>query len=210
MASERPISVLVVEDHLVARIGVTTILNAQADMTVVAEAANAAEAIELHRRHLPDVTLMDLRLPDRSGIEATAVIRRHAPQARIIVLTTYDGDGDIRQALDAGAHAYLTKDVLHDELLGAVRAVHRGQRYLPSTVAARLADHLPGNELTSREAEVLRLLVRGLSNRQIAASLDIAEHTVKNHVKNVLGKLRVGDRTQAVTTALQRGLVHLP
>lgn len=210
MKVSEPIRVLVVEDHLVARVGVTTIVNAQPDMTVVAEAVDAAEAIALHCQHHPDVTLMDLRLPGPNGVEATATIRRNDPKARIVVLTTYDGDGDIRRALEAGAQGYLTKEVLADELLSAIRTVHRGHRYLPAALTRRLADHVPGNELSSRESEVLRLVVQGMSNKEIAASLHITDHTVKNHIKNILGKLGVGDRTQATTTALRRGLVHLP
>jgi DNA-binding NarL/FixJ family response regulator len=181
----------------------------QPDMTVVAEAASGQQAVELFRKHLPDVTLLDLRMPVMSGVEAAIAIRREYPEARLIALTTYGGDEDIRRALQAGVQAYLTKDVLHDELLKAIRAVHAGETYLPPSVAATLAAQLPGSVLTAREMEVLSLIVGGLPNKQIAYRLNIAEHTVKNHVKNILAKLGVADRTQAATAAIQRGIIHL-
>ena len=202
-----PIRILVAEDHLVARAGVTAIVSMQADMTVVAEAANGQQAVELFRKHRPDVTLLDMRMPVMSGVEAAREIRGEFPAARLIALTTYGGDEDIRRALAAGVQAYLTKDVLHDELLKAIRAVHAGQSYLPSNVA--LAAQMPRPDLSAREVQVLELIVRGLANKQIAYSLNIAEHTVKNHVKNILSKLGVQDRTQAATAAIQRGIVHL-
>jgi DNA-binding NarL/FixJ family response regulator len=204
-----PIRILVAEDHLVARVGVSTIVNMQPDMTVVAEAANGQQAVELFRKHLPDVTLLDLRMPVMSGVEAAVAIRREHPEARLIALTTYGGDEDIRRALQAGVQAYLTKDVLHDELLKAIRAVHAGETFLPPSVAATLAAQLPGPVLSAREIEVLSLIVGGLANKQIAYQLNIAEHTVKNHVKNILAKLGVADRTQAATAAIQRGIIHL-
>jgi len=204
-----PIRILVAEDHLVARVGVSTIVNMQPDMTVVAEASNGQQAVELFRKHLPDVTLLDLRMPGMSGVEAATVIRREYPSARMIALTTYGGDEDIRRALAAGVQAYLTKDVLHDELLKAIRAVHAGQTYLPAAVAAALAAQIPRPDLSAREIQVLELIVQGLANKQIAYSLSIAEHTVKNHVKSILSKLGVQDRTQAATAAIQRGIIHL-
>ncbi|HTS24953.1 MAG TPA: response regulator transcription factor [Bryobacteraceae bacterium] len=204
-----PIRILVAEDHLVARVGVSTIVNMQPDMTVVAEASNGQQAVELFRKHLPDVTLLDLRMPGMTGVEAATVIRREYPSARMIALTTYGGDEDIRRALAAGVQAYLTKDVLHDELLKAIRAVHAGQTYLPAAVAAALAAQIPRPDLSAREIQVLELIVQGLANKQIAYSLSIAEHTVKNHVKNILSKLGVQDRTQAATAAIQRGIIHL-
>jgi two-component system NarL family response regulator len=203
------IRILVAEDHLVARVGVVTIVNLQTDMTVVAEAANGNQAIEMFRAHQPDVTLLDLRMPGMGGVEAAIAIRSEFPGARMIALTTYGGDEDIRRALAAGVHAYLTKDVLHDELLKAIRAVHAGQTYLPAAVAASLAAQLPRPDLSAREVQVLGLIVRGLANKQIAFTLSIAEHTVKNHVKNILSKLGVQDRTQAATAAIQRGIIHL-
>ena len=203
------IRILVAEDHLVARVGVSTIVNMQPDMTVVAEAANGQQAVEMFRMHQPDVTLLDLRMPGMGGVEAAIAIRAEFPGARMIALTTYGGDEDIRRALAAGVQAYLTKDVLHDELLKAIRAVHAGQTYLPAAVAASLAAQLPRPDLSAREVQVLELIVRGLANKQIAFTLSIAEHTVKNHVKNILSKLGVQDRTQAATAAIQRGIIHL-
>ena len=194
-----PIRILVAEDHLVARVGVSTIVNMQPDMTVVAEAGNGQQAVELYRKHMPDVALLDMRMPIMSGVEAATAIRAQFPNARMIALTTYGGDEDIRRALAAGVQAYLTKDVLHDELLKAIRAVHAGQTYLPAGVAAALAAQMPRPDLSAREVQVLELIVRGLANKQIAYSLNIAEHTVKNHVKNILSKLGVQDRTQAAT-----------
>src|SRR3954447_13256629 len=203
------IRILVAEDHLVARVGVSTIVNMQPDMTVVAEASNGQQAVEMFRQYLPDVTLLDLRMPVMGGVEAAAAIKSIHPQARMIALTTYGGDEDIKRALNAGVQAYLTKDVLHDELLKAIRAVHAGQRYIPAAVAASLAAQLPRPDLSGREVQVLALIVRGLANKQIAFTLGIAEHTVKNHVKNILSKLGVQDRTQAATAAIQRGIIHL-
>ena len=203
-----PIRILVAEDHLVARVGVTTIVNMQSDMTVVAEVGNGQQAVEQYRKLLPDIVLLDMRMPVMSGTEAAAAIRAEFPQARMIALTTYGGDEDIRRALAAGVQSYLTKDVLHDELLKAIRAVHAGQTYLPASVAA-VAAQMPRPDLSAREVQVLELIVRGLANKQIAYSLNIAEHTVKNHVKNILSKLGVQDRTQAATAAIQRGIVHL-
>lgn len=209
MSEFSPIRVLIAEDHLIARVGITTIINAQRDMTVVAEAANGEQAVELHRKYRPDITLMDIRMPILTGVEAIAKIRSESPHARIIALSTYGGDQDVRRALEAGAQAYLTKEVLHDELLKAIWAVHAGRSYLPQDVAATVAAQWPSPDLSARETEVLTLIVKGMSNKQIAATLAIAEHTVKNHVKNILSKLGVEDRTQAATSALQRGIVHL-
>ncbi len=208
-ASTQPIRVLIAEDHLIARVGVSTIINMQPDMRVVAEAAHGAQAVELHRKHRPDVTLMDMRMPTMSGLEAIAAILAEEPEARIIALSTYGGDEDIRRALQSGVRAYLTKDVLHDDLIQAIRAVHSGETYLPASVAAALkARSLPA-DLSTREMEVLSLIVQGHGNKQIAYQLSIAEHTVKNHVKSILGKLGVDDRTQAATAAIQRGIIHL-
>ena len=206
--SER-IRILVAEDHLVARVGVTTIVNMQPDMLVIAEASNGQQAVELYRQHVPDVALLDMRMPILDGVAAAKAIRGEFPGARMIALTTYGGDEDIRRALAAGVQAYLTKDVLHDELLKAIRAVHAGQTYLPAGVAAALAAQMPRPDLSAREVQVLELIVAGQANKQIAYSLGIAEHTVKNHVKNILSKLGVQDRTQAATAAIQRGIIHL-
>ncbi len=203
------IRILVAEDHLVARVGVVTIVNMQPDMTVIAEASNGQQAVDLYRQHQPDVTLLDLRMPGMGGVEAAQRIRAEFPNARLIALTTYGGDEDIRRALAAGVRAYLTKDVLHDELLKAIHAVYAGQTYLPASVAAALAAQTPRQDLSAREVQVLGLIVRGLANKQIAYELSIAEHTVKNHVKSILSKLGVQDRTQAATAAIQRGIIHL-
>jgi len=210
MKSQNPIRVLVAEDHLIARVGITTILNAQSDIIVVAEASNGQQAVELYRAAKPDIGLLDVRMPVLGGIEAVAAIRVSFPEARLICLSTYGGDEDIRRALHAGAASYLTKDVLHDDLLKAVRAVASGQSYLPAQVLAALEAQVPGPILSARELEVLELIVKGLANKQIAYVLSIAEHTVKNHVKSILDKLDVEDRTQAATAAIQRGIVHLP
>jgi two-component system NarL family response regulator len=204
-----PIRILVAEDHLVARVGVTTIVNMQPDMTVVAEATNGQQAIALYREHQPDVTLMDMRMPGTSGYEAVSKIRKGFPGARIVALSTYCGDEDIHRAFLAGVKTYLTKGVLHDELIHAIRMVHAGREYLPEMVAAALAAQLPRTELSARELEVLDLIVQGLSNKQIAFRLMITEHTVKNHVKSILSKLDADDRTEAATAAIRRGIVHL-
>jgi DNA-binding NarL/FixJ family response regulator len=207
---QNPIRILIAEDHLIARVGVATIINTQPDMTVVAEASDGAEAVEMHREHRPDVTLMDMRMPGMTGFEAIAAIRNEDAGARIIALSTYGGDQDVQRALNAGAQSYLTKDVLHDELLKAIRQVHSGQRYLPSAIRAALAAHEAQPELSSRELAVLELVVRGLSNKQIAYDLGITEFTVKNHIKSILSKLSADDRTHAATEAIQRGIIHLP
>lgn len=209
MSVESPIRILIAEDHLIARVGLKTIIGMQPDMRVVAEASNGLQAVELYRKHRPDITLMDVRMPGMSGVDAAIAIRSESPEARIIALSTYGGDEDIRRALHAGVRAYLTKDVLHDELIRGIRAVHSGGTYLPPPVAAALeASVLPAG-LSAREVEVLELIVKGQGNKQIAYELGIAEHTVKNHVKNILNKLGADDRTQAATAAIQRGIIHL-
>ena len=204
-----PVRILIAEDHLIARMGVKTILSMQPDMAVVAEAANGAQAVEMYRKLRPDVTLMDMRMPGLNGVEAAMAIHAEFPESRIIGLSTYGGDEDIRRALQAGMRAYLTKDVLHDELIQAIRAVHTGETYLTAAVRAVLATGALPTGLSAREMEVLALIVKGKSNKQIGYSLGIAEHTVKNHVKNILDKLHVEDRTQAATAAIQRGIIHL-
>ncbi|HEX4231833.1 MAG TPA: response regulator transcription factor [Bryobacteraceae bacterium] len=205
-----PIRILVVEDHHVVRQGLVALIRTVPDMTVVAEAADGAQAIELFRQHRPDIAIMDLRLPVMSGVDAIAAIRRDFPTARIIVLTTFEGDEDIFRALQAGARGYLLKDMFGDELMDAIRAVHAGKTRIPAPVAQRLAERMGGPSLTGRELDVLRLIVDGKSNKEIGASLFISEATVKTHINSILSKLGVSDRTQAATTALQRGIVHLP
>lgn len=200
------IRIMVAEDHLIARVGVTAVINMQPDMKVVAEAVNGRQALELFRKHRPDVVLLDIRMPIMSGLEAAAAIRSECPDARMIALTTYGGDEDIRRALAAGVKAYLTKDVLHEELQKAIRAVYAGKTYMPAALEA-IQRHSP--HLSAREIEVLRLIVDGLPNKLIAHRLNIAEATAKNHVKNILSKLGAQDRTQAATAAIQRGIIHL-
>jgi DNA-binding NarL/FixJ family response regulator len=203
------IRILVAEDHLVARVGVSAILNRQPDMLVVAEASNGRQAVERYRKHLPDVALLDLRMPLMSGVEVALAIRNEFPNARLIALTSYGGDEDIRRALAAGVQAYLTKDVLRNELLKTIRTVHAGGTYLPPPLAAALEAQGASPTLSKREIEVLELVARGLSNKQIAYTLDITETTAKNHVQHILQKLGAQDRTQAATAAIQRGIIHL-
>lgn len=200
---------MVVEDHHIVRQGLVALLATIPDMRVVAEAADGKQAIGFFRQHQPDVTLMDLRLPTMSGVEAVKQIRHEFPAARIIVLTTFDGDEDIYRALQAGARGYLLKGMFGDELMDAIRAVHSGKSRIPPVVAERLAERMGGPSLTSRELEVLELIVLGNSNKEIGGELAISEATVKTHINSILDKLAVTDRTQAVRTALQRGIVHL-
>ena len=204
-----PIRILVAEDHHVVRQGLVALIKTVEDMQVVSEACDGKQAVELFRRHEPDITIMDLRLPVMTGVEAIAEIRRDFPLARIIVLTTYDGDEDIYRALQAGARGYLLKDMSGDDLMDAIRTVHAGRSRIPPAVAQRLADRLGGPDLTARELEVLKLIVSGKSNKEIGRDLFISEATVKTHINSLLSKLGVSDRTQAATTALQRGIVHL-
>jgi two-component system NarL family response regulator len=203
------IGVLIADDHFVVRMGLSALIGTQPDMRVVGEASDGRQAVALFREQHPEVTLMDLRMPEMGGVEAITRIRSEFPDARIVVLTTYDGDEDIYRAFQAGARAYLLKDMHRDELLEAIRAVHRGQRFVPAAIASRLAERMPRSELTPREMEVLKLIVKGMTNKEIAAALDITEGTVKIHINNVLSKLGVSDRTKAATTALQRGIIHL-
>jgi len=202
------INIMIVEDHQVVRQGLVALINGVPGMHVVAETADGRQALDLFQKHLPDVTLMDLRLPGMSGVTAITRIRSQFPQARIIVLTTYDGDEDIHRALEAGARGYLLKGMSSDELMAAIRAVHSGRSRIPSEVAERLAERMSRPSLTDRELDVLRQIVSGKSNKEIGQELAISEATVKTHINNILGKLGVTDRTQAVTTALQRGIVH--
>ena len=203
------IRILVVEDHHVVRQGLVALIKTVEDMQVVGEACDGKQAVELFRQQQPDVTIMDLRLPHMNGVEAITAIRRDFPSARIIVLTTYDGDEDIYRALQAGARGYLLKDMSGDDLMDAIRTVHAGRSRIPPAVAQRLADRLGGPDLTGRELDVLKLIVSGKSNKEIGRDLFISEATVKTHINSLLSKLGVSDRTQAATTALQRGIVHL-
>jgi DNA-binding NarL/FixJ family response regulator len=203
------IRILIVDDHHIVRQGLAALLKTVAGFEVVGEAQDGEQAVELHRKHRPDVTLMDLRLPKMNGVEAITKIRQEFAAARIVVLTTFDGDEDIYRALQAGAKGYLLKGMDLAELSEAIRTVHAGRTRIPPRVAEKLAERMSGATLTAREMEVLRLIVAGKSNKDIGNALFISEATVKTHVNSLLSKMGVEDRTQAATTALQRGLVHL-
>ena len=207
--SSNKIRVLVVDDHPVVRVGITTIIDTQPDMTVVAETGTGEQAVTLFREHLPDLTVMDLRLKKMSGADSIRTIRQEHPAARVVVLTTYRGDEDIYQALEAGASGYLIKGMPRQILLDALRRVHQGERFLPPPVSRILATRKPDSELSARERQVLALLAEGMCNKEIAAQLGIAEITVKCHLSLIFLRLDVTDRTQAVIAAVQRGLVHL-
>jgi DNA-binding NarL/FixJ family response regulator len=203
------IRILAVDDHPMLREGIAALVASQSDMKLVGEASTGREALEQFRKHRPDLTLMDLQMPDMDGIQAIVAICSEFPEARIIILTTYKGDVQVLRALKAGARAYLLKGLLRKELLETIRAVHAGQKRIPPEVAAELADHAIDDALTSREIDVLRLIAGGNANKLIADRLSITEDTVKGHVKNILAKLGASDRTHAVTVALKRGIIDL-
>lgn len=205
----KPIRILSVEDHPVFRAGLTTIIASEPDMLLVGQATNSAEAIAEFRRHRPDITLMDLRLPGANGTDTLISIRGEYPDARIIMLTTADGDADIQRAMRAGARGYILKSMPQEELLEVVRSVHAGRRHVPPEVAVRLAEHMGKEGLTTRELEVLLLIREGYRNKQIADQLTIAETTVSFHIKNLVDKLEANDRTHAVMIALRRGLLQI-
>lgn len=210
MKTEQVIKILLVDDHFIVRIGLVSSIDTAPDMRVVAEAATGDEALELHRRHQPDVTILDLRLPGKSGTEVAAALKAESPQARILILSSFEGDEDIYRALEAGALGYLPKSAGRDELLQAIRAVNAGQRHVSAAVGARLLERMPRVQLSDREVEILRLIVQGKSNKEIGSALFVTEATIKFHVTNILQKLNARDRTQAVTEALRRGIIHLP
>jgi DNA-binding NarL/FixJ family response regulator len=203
-----PIRILSVDDHALIRQGIAGLVALQSDMGVAAEAANGREAIQLFRVHRPDVTLMDLQMPEMNGLDAIIAIRGEFPDARIIVLTTYVGDVQILRALKAGAHGYLLKNALHKELLETIRAVHAGKRYLSTEASYRLAEHVTDDALTPAEIRVLRLIAEGNANKQIATQLSVSEETVKGQVRNILSKLGAADRTHAAMIGLKRGIIE--
>jgi DNA-binding NarL/FixJ family response regulator len=203
------IKILSVDDHAVIREGIAALIGRQLDMELVAEASNGREAVEQFRQHHPDVTLMDLQMPEMSGIDALSAIRGEFPEARIIVLTSYAGDVQVSRALKSGARGYLLKDMLRKELLETIRAVHAGQKRVSSEVAAGIAEHAADNTLTPRETDVLRLIAAGNANKEIGSRLGLAEETVKSHVKSIIAKLGANGRTHAVTIALKRGIMDL-
>ena len=209
MSDQKRIRVFSVDDHHLLREGIATLINNQPDMLLVAEASDGREAILKYREHQPDVTLMDLRLPDMSGIDAIVAIRKEFPEARIVVLTTFEGDVEIQRALEAGARAYILKSLPPKELVEAIRQVHAGKKRIPAQIAAQLAEHMSDEGLTARETEVLRKVAEGNRNRDIGERLFISEDTVKVHIKHIMEKLGAGDRTQAVAIGLRRGIIQL-
>ena len=209
ISGPKPIRVLIVDDHPLLRDGIAALIRAEPDMEVAAEAATGREALAQFKLKRPDVTLMDLQMPEMGGIEALIAIRGEFPNARTIVLTTYTGDVQVLRALKAGARAYLLKGNVNAELLEVIRAVHRGEKRIPPDIAAQLADHVAEDDLSQREIDVLRLIAAGKSNKEIAARLSITEETVKNHVTHILAKLGANDRTHAVTIGIKRGFIEL-
>jgi DNA-binding NarL/FixJ family response regulator len=207
--SDQPLRVLIVDDHYVVRIGLVALVNTEPDLTVVGEADDGEQAIALFQKLQPDLVLMDVRMPGRSGPEITTQIRRLSENARVLMLSAFDGDEDIHNALAAGAQGYVLKSATGDELIPAIRAVAAGRRWIPHDVAQRLKSRNLFQELTPRELAVLCEVAKGLSNKELADALGITEHTAKDHLKSILAKLRVADRTQAVTLAIQRGIIHL-
>ncbi len=203
------VRILIVDDHYFVRLGLVECIHMEEDMEVVAEAGNGPQAVEAYRQAKPDVMVVDLILPVMSGIEVTTAVRQEFPTAKAIVLSTYDGDEDIYRAFQAGAMGYLLKSMEREALVQAIRVVHSGQNYIPPLIAERLSQRMPRPQLSTREVEVLRAIVQGLSNKEIGLALNITEGTVKLHVHKLLEKLGVADRTQAATTALQRGIIHL-
>lgn len=206
---QTPIRIIIFEDHAVVREGLIALLSTQSDMQVVAHASNGSAAVELFRAHQPDIVLMDLGMPGKGGLQATAELCAEFSRARVIVLTIYSGDEDVHRALQAGAKGYLLKESMSSQLFDAIRTVHSGLRYLPPDIAALLAERIVAPQLSARELEILRIIANGKSNKQVAADLNISEATVKGHVTSILEKLGVNDRTEAVVVALKRGILHI-
>ncbi|HXI69675.1 MAG TPA: response regulator transcription factor [Verrucomicrobiae bacterium] len=209
MMPDKTIRILVADDHYIVRIGLVALVNTESDMEVVAEAVDGRQAVELYEKLAPDLVLMDSRMTVKTGIEATIEIRRKDPKARVLMLTAFDGDADIRKAFEAGAQGYVLKSATGESLIPAIRAVAAGGRWVPKEVAHRLSSRNSYETLTARELQVLIEIAKGLANKQIAATLGITEYTVKDHLKNILAKLRVADRTEAVSVSVQRGIIHL-
>ena len=209
MSDSIRIRVLTADDHPLLQEGIAGLINMEPDMELVAQAATGGEAIEKFKEHRPDITLMDLQMPDMNGIDAMIAIRSEFPQARIVVLTTYKGDVQVMRALKAGAQGYLLKGSVHKELVDTIRAVHAGNKRIPPEVAAELADHAGQEQLTAREIQVLQLIAAGNANKQIASDLSVTEETIKSHVTNILAKLGASDRTHAVTIGIKRGIIEL-
>jgi DNA-binding NarL/FixJ family response regulator len=209
LAATGTIRILCVDDHPLVRKGIASILANEADMQLVAEANNGREAVSLFKEFKPDVVLMDLRMPELDGTSATRMIRQESPDARIIALTSYDGDQDIYRALEAGVRGYILKEMVHTEVVRAIRTVHSGKRLMPQEVAERLSEYFPQVALTPREVEVLGCVAKGMANKEIALQLGTASGTVKMHIQNILAKLGAADRTHAVTIAMERGILHL-
>ncbi len=209
MSNKQPIRVFSVDDHPLLREGIAALVNNQPDMVLVGEAATGAEAIQRFKEHVPDVTLLDLRLPDMSGIDVLIAIRSEFPEARLVMLTTFEGDVEVQRALQAGARGYLLKNMPPSELLDVIRQVHAGKKRIPPEVASQLLEHMSDEGLTEREVEVLREVADGNRNREIAERLFISEETVKVHIKHIMEKLGAADRTQAVAIGVRRGIIHL-
>jgi DNA-binding NarL/FixJ family response regulator len=203
------IRILVADDHFVVRMGLTALVNTEPDLEVVGEAVDGVQAVSAFEKHRPDLVLMDLRMPVKDGVWATTEIKSKHPNARVLMLTTFDGDTDIHRAIEAGAQGYVLKNSTGDKLIPALRAVAAGQQWIPKEIATRLASRNLFEDLTPRELQVLEQMAKGLANKEIADVLKITGHTVKDHLKSILGKLHVADRTEAVTVAIQRGIIHL-
>lgn len=209
MRPEPKIRILVADDHYIVRMGLVALMNTEPDLEVVAEAVDGAQALELFRKHTPNLALLDMRMPVQNGVQTTRALRSQFPNAKVLILTAFDGDQEIHNALEAGAMGYVLKSSTGEKLIPAIRAVAAGQRWVPKEVADRLTERKLFEELTPREVQVLQQLARGRANKEIADALRITEYTVKDHLKSILGKLRVADRTEAVTAALQRGIIQL-